>query len=239
MGERLERALLRAFRAPSFELRVVGTEQLAPRLLKLDVDCPDFIEAAEIRPGLWLRLWIPGPQGKFQRAYTVIGADREAGTFSLEFYLHGGGGVAAAWARAARPGMRIEAALYEGKSVFDPGEAAEVLLVGDLTSLPAINEICASTELPKTVILEATAPGDESFPTEVDRPLWLEQRVDSANTLAALPKRDLSGCACFIAGETSMVRSVRKELLARGAQKRLLKSQGYWIRGRSMGTAVK
>ncbi|ABY22760.1 siderophore-interacting protein [Renibacterium salmoninarum ATCC 33209] len=42
-----------------------------------------------------------------------------------------------------------------------------------------------------------------------------------------------------MAGETSMVRVVRKEILAKGADKKLLKSGGYWTRGKSMGTAAK
>ncbi|ABY22759.1 siderophore-interacting protein [Renibacterium salmoninarum ATCC 33209] len=185
MGERYERAILKVFGAPDFTLRVRQSELIAPRLLKVDFERPEMLRAVQTHPGFWLRLWLPGADGNYQRGYTVIDADQEAGTFSVEFYLHGAGGVADTWAQAAQPGDEIEASLYGGKEKFDVGNASAVLLVGDLTSLPAINEIAAKTQLPTTVLLEATNPGDEDFPTTSPDAQWVPQQPGSANTLAA------------------------------------------------------
>jgi NADPH-dependent ferric siderophore reductase len=85
----------------------------------------------------WVRLWFDDAGKPHQRAYTLVDPNVEAGTFSLEFVLHDG--CASDWSRKAQPGDTIETTVQgTGFEVPDP-LPQRMLVIGDPTSLPAIN----------------------------------------------------------------------------------------------------
>src|SRR5699024_1154541 len=120
------------------------------------------------------------------RGYTFAAIDREAGTFSLDFVLHGdtaadaagsgpgaadsGSGTAdigtadigpgARWAAQARPGTRIEAALTPAR-IDLPDDTSHLLLAGDLTALPAINSWCEAVPAEVAVTVAIVAEPEE------------------------------------------------------------------------------
>ncbi|WP_394937983.1 siderophore-interacting protein [Psychromicrobium sp. YIM B11713] len=237
MAERFERALLKAYRAADFELEVLSNEAVAENLRKVRFHCAEFMSRQGLHPGVWLRLWIPGDKGRYQRGYTAIELNHADDTFAIEFYLHGGPGLAQAWAQQASAGDRLSATLYTGKDAFSPGKAPQTLLIGDPTSLPAINEICASIEGPVTVILEAANEADRRLPTATEVK-WVAQSPGGIAVIEALGDLRLDHWACFIAAESHTVKQLRRIVLERGASKSLLKARGYWTRGKSMGGKV-
>ena len=76
------------------------------------------------------------------RSYTVLELDLAAGTFAIDFALHGSG-FAMRWAGGARPGDRIE--VQGPGSGYAPDHDADWhLLVGDDAALPAIRQALAA-----------------------------------------------------------------------------------------------
>src|SRR5699024_10828967 len=85
-----------------------------------------------------LLLPVPGQDGPVLRTYTVRAQRQDA--IDIDFALHGagGGGPASAWAVACQPGDTIDIAGPGPKKLVDDS-ADQVLIVGDMTALPAIS----------------------------------------------------------------------------------------------------
>jgi NADPH-dependent ferric siderophore reductase len=75
------------------------------------------------------------------RTYTVRSLDLEAGTFDVDFVLHGDHGVGSRWALNTRPGDVIGVRGPTGRRL---PEADWYLLVGDETALPIIGRTLES-----------------------------------------------------------------------------------------------
>lgn len=85
-----------------------------------------------------LLLPVPGRERPLLRTYTVR-AQRD-NAIDIDFALHGedGGGPASRWALECKPGDRIEMAGPGPKKQVD-NDAGWILMVGDMTALPAIS----------------------------------------------------------------------------------------------------
>ncbi|MBW3091545.1 siderophore-interacting protein [Bifidobacterium sp. 82T10] len=101
--------------------------------------------------GLWWDVWrgLPLDRRPVMRTYTVRAAGD--GRVVVDFVLHDDAGPAGTFAANARPGdMAVlvapdaRSAEYGGGIDFHPGDAGEVLLVGDETAAPAIGGILRS-----------------------------------------------------------------------------------------------
>ena len=77
----------------------------------------------------------PDDHSVVHRDYTVRRYDADAGELDIEFVLHEGG-AAATWAAGAEPGATLHVA--GPRSSFGYPAAAHVVMVGDLTALPAM-----------------------------------------------------------------------------------------------------
>ena len=110
---------------------------LVPRVGDADPRWPQVARDGRI-------VWPIGAHGVALRSYTARRQDPAAGEVEIDFVLHGDG-PAAAWAAAAAPGALLGVA---GGGSLGERPAAQVLLAGDETALPAI-----------TRILGAAAPG--------------------------------------------------------------------------------
>ncbi|SEA61170.1 siderophore-interacting protein [Leifsonia sp. 21MFCrub1.1] len=103
--------------------------------------------------GDWYERWRALPEHRRNpfRTYTVRAIDTDGCRLDVDFVMHGDGGPAARWLLGAAPGDRIVVigpdARSEHRGVgidWRPGEARELLLVGDETAAPAIASILES-----------------------------------------------------------------------------------------------
>lgn len=185
-----QRGVMRLMRITNHEVMVTGVEDFTATYRRIHFSGPELLaQLDEVFPTLWTRLWFPHPEkGEShlsQRGYTFVAVDLEAGTFSLDFVLHGdlgedastgpagsgpgaagsGSGTAdigpgARWAARARPGMRIEAALTPAR-IDLPDDTSHLLLAGDLTALPAINSWCEAVPAEVAVTVAIVAEPEE------------------------------------------------------------------------------
>jgi NADPH-dependent ferric siderophore reductase len=173
---------------------------------------------------------VPGPM----RTYTI----REVpapGVVLIDFVVHEGG-VAAAWALAARPGDVI--ALNPPRGLYDPPEGIGwQLLLADATGLPALARLLET--VPDGVRTRAIVEvGEDDHRLDLVAPagceiVWTIGGNGHApgtllDVLRAAPLPDGPGYVWF-AGETRMQRAVRKHLRhERGLPGDAYKVVGYW-----------
>lgn len=81
-------------------------------------------------------VWERPSEKPISRTYTVRFFDRAERTLAIDFVLHGDNGPAAAFAAQAAPGQTVGITAPKRGSLLKP--AAEYLMAGDLTALPAI-----------------------------------------------------------------------------------------------------
>src|SRR5699024_1963361 len=89
-----QRGVMRLMRITNHEVIVTGIEDFTARYRRIHFSGPELLaQLDEVFPTLWTRLWFPHPEkGErhlSQRGYTFAAIDLEAGTFSLDFVLHG------------------------------------------------------------------------------------------------------------------------------------------------------
>jgi NADPH-dependent ferric siderophore reductase len=191
---------------------------------------PPF-DPAEVKASL------PREQWPRMRTYSVRAFDADRGRLTIDFVVHGDTGLAGPWAAAAQPGDRIQ--FFGPGGAYAPDPAAPWhLLVGDPSVLPAIAASLARIPagVPVLVLVEVDGPEDE-LPLETAGALDLRwvPREDGA-LLAAVRALDLPDGPgqCFVHGEATPVREVRKHLLLeRGVDPGRLSVSGYWKRRRT------
>ena len=179
----------------------------------------------------------PDDHSVVHRDYTVRRYDADAGELDIEFVLHEGG-AAATWAAGAEPGATLHVA--GPRSSFGYPAAAHVVMVGDLTALPAIarwtEEAPAATAL--TVVVRTVDASDrielrrgDGTPVEVR---WVDDpTVDLGAVVAELPEFD-PDVFVFVAAELSDVAAVRRHLRDdRGLAADRFRATSYWRRGGS------
>lgn len=198
---------------------------------------------------------LPVEQRPTVRTYTVRQVDKQRGEITIDFVVHGEGGVAAPWAAAAAPGQ--PAYLMGPSGAYAPDPAADWhLLAGDEAALPAIS--AALEALPANAIgkvfIEVAGPDDEvalTAPSGVEVS-WIhrggradlvgdELAGDNAPLVAAVKEAQwLPGqVQVFIHGEAQAVMHnlrpyIRKERAV--AAKWAGSISGYWRRGRTEET---
>jgi NADPH-dependent ferric siderophore reductase len=179
----------------------------------------------------------PREQWPRTRTYSVRAWDAERRRLTIDFVVHGDAGVAGPWAARAKPGDRLQ--LFGPGGAYTPDPSAPWhLLVGDPSVLPAIAASLARipASVPVFVVVEVDGPDDEiALETPGDLDLRWVHREDGALAAAvgdlALP--DGAG-QCFVHGEATPVREVRKHLLLdRGVDAADLSVSGYWKRRRT------
>lgn len=146
----------------------------------------------------------------------------------VDFVVHEHGGPAATWARTAAPGDTLArfgpAAAYRRELALD---AAFVLLACDETGLPAVGSLLP---LPGATVLVEVADAAE----EQDLPgvTWLHRdgAPHGSRLVTAVSELEVPTESVFawLAGEATTVRTLRRDLLARGVPKRSIDFAGYW-----------
>lgn len=118
---------------------------------------PDLGQADDWTPDSfsWRDRWkrLSDPARVRIRSYTVAEVDRGRGTVTIDFVVHGPGGPGSNFALTAKAGDEIIIAGPDSRAEdgpigidYQPGGAAEILLVADETALPAVRSILRQSE---------------------------------------------------------------------------------------------
>lgn len=174
-----------------------------------------------------------------RRTYTLRWVDRENQRLAIDFVVHGDEGIAAPWARNAKPGDQFVASGAGGAFAPDP-TADWHLYVGDESALPAI---CSALE-----VLPADAKGvaylhvtDDSGKIEIKAPdgirlEWLTgppSRTDMLAEAIATGPWPQGRVQVFAHGEREAMKAVRATLKERQVPREDLSLSGYWAFGRT------
>ncbi|HEY2658363.1 MAG TPA: siderophore-interacting protein [Caulobacteraceae bacterium] len=227
----------------SWNLTVVGAAPITPRMRRVSLIGEDLAELDWV-PGQDLVLELPVGGGEVaQRYYTIRRFDPAELRLDMDFVLHGHG-ASARWLEALRPGDRIDALGPRGRTRL-AGDVESHLFLGDETCIPAI--FAMAETVPRgasaTALIEVE---DETDMQPLDTPAnvtveWHYRRgaapADSSLVLDRLQalSPDPYSTHAYVIGETSQVRSLRHDLLARGFDKARITAEGYWRPGRIGG----
>ena len=211
--------------ARAFEATVARREQLSPHLVRLVLTGLDGFASTGV-PDEWVSLTVPG---QFQtRYYTVRSWDAAARALVLDVVVHAHG-LVTEWAQGECVGDVVGISAPRG-SVDVPIGARWVVLVGDLTALPAIARISESTDLPVTAYVETPdGPLEDYVATPVT---WLAPPEAGDSALAEL----VAGLAWpagdgyfWMAGESAQMRAIRRHLRHDlGMPSAAYDVMGYW-----------
>ncbi|XBB69660.1 siderophore-interacting protein [Nocardioides sp. WV_118_6] len=219
-------------RAQQYDATVVAREQVTPHLVRLTLDVPGFVSTGIADE--WVGLVVPG---QFQsRYYTVRSVD---GTrLVLDVVVHATG-LVTEWA-SGRSGDPVgqQVVLTEAKGSFlPPDDAGWLLLVGDLTALPAMTRIARENAAARPVRILAEVPDDSRIDgyfadAEGVEVTWLALGDDGASRLADVVE-DIAwpeGPGYFwMAGESAQMRAIRKHLMrVRKLSSTHYDVMGYW-----------
>lgn len=221
-------------RALQYDAEVLRREQLSPHLIRLVLGGSGLASFASTGiPDEWVGLIVPG---QFQsRYYTVRSWDGRE--LVLDVVVHEVG-LVTEW--AARDGadscVGESVTITEPKGSFDmPAGAQWLLLVGDLTAMPAMARIAESVDVPTRIWAEVPDQLASYLPGSADV-TWLAPPASGQSGLAAVVEAIdwPAGDGYFwMAGESAQMRAIRKHLM----RDRKLPSSAYDVMGYWRGVA--
>jgi NADPH-dependent ferric siderophore reductase len=214
-------------RARQFQAEVLRREQLSSQFVRLVLGGPGLVDFASTGiPDEWVALTIPG---QFQTRYYTV-RSWQGGELALDIVVHEHG-LVTEWASTDCVGEVVT--VSEPKGSFSmPADAAWLLLVGDLTALPAIARIMETVSVPVTAWVETPdepirgyvagqVDGQVSWTTP---PAGVETATSEIVTAIDWP----SGSGYFwMAGESAQMRAIRKHLM----RERQLPTSAYDVMG--------
>ncbi len=231
--------IMRAYRSRDYRITVTGARDVGPHYRRLSFEAPELLAAHPPYPAMWIRVWCPGPDRLYQRAFTLVDPDVEAGTFDLEFAMHDTG-YAMDLARTAQPGDAVQVSVLTRDDYVPPDPMPPgFVIVADPASLPAVNSVLAS--LPDDVAVRLwfgrQHPEDEELPITPHPGLQVSWVPHEELTVRVREEvAGVQGWFGWVCVDTEQTRAV-KEILraATGAGKREGHAMGYWTRGRATG----
>jgi NADPH-dependent ferric siderophore reductase len=210
-------------RAQRYDALVTRRDQVSPHLVRLTLTVPGFESTGILDE--WVGLVVPG---QFQvRYYTVRSLD--ADQVVLDVVVHDEG-LVTAWACGDCVGDTPVVTAAQG-SFSPPDDAAWLLLVGDLTAMPAMARISAASRTPTRVWAEVADDLTGYLPDDTDV-TWLRPPAEGQSRLAEVVETVEwpAGDGYFwMAGESAQMRSIRKHLMReRGLPNAAYDVMGYW-----------
>ncbi len=209
-------------RAQQYDAQVLRREQLSPHLVRLTLAVDGFVSTGV--PDEWVGLVVPG---QFQvRYYTVRSYDAdndERGELVLDVVVHEVG-LVTEWASGDCVGDSV--VITEPKGSFDlPAGAEWLMLVGDLTAMPAMARISDSTDLPTRIWAEVPDDLAGYLPERADV-TWVDGGL--AEVVTGLDWPETPGYF-WMAGESADMRAIRKYLMRdRKLPATAYDVMGYW-----------
>jgi NADPH-dependent ferric siderophore reductase len=172
----------------------------------------------------------------------MVGFDPTAGTFALDFVLHGRG-PAALWAAQVQAGQTLRLAGPLGRGKPEPRHQ-RYLFAGDTTALPAIREWVRLVPPEARSVVHVWAPGPEERQPLSDLCEAVTWHYDGDPTFADLAERGslapegwgpaAPDVKFFVAGEAGLVTRARRALTeAERPAPGNLHTSGYWRRGQT------
>jgi NADPH-dependent ferric siderophore reductase len=213
-------------RASQYAARVERRDELSPHLVRLTLTLDTAADPAFESTGIadeWVGLVVPG---QFQSRYYTV-RSYAAGTLVLDVVLHDVGLVTEWAVRDDCLGSTVT--ITEPKGSFDPpAGAAWLMLVGDLTGLPAMARIAETTTLPTRIWAEVADALPGYLPESADV-TWLEAPSGTSRLAEAVEALDWpEGDGYFwMAGESAQMRAIRKYLM----RDRMLPAAAYDVMG--------
>lgn len=204
---------------------VLRRERIAPHLVRLTLGGEGLASFHSTGiPDEWIGLVVPG---QFQSRYYTV-RSWQGGELEIDIAVHDVG-LVTEWAVRDCTGDTVT--ITEAKGSFAmPANAAWLLLVGDLTALPAMARISAEVSgMPLRVWAEVPDDLADYFPHGTDV-TWLEQPGDGQSALADVVQHIdwPEGDGYFwMGGESAQMRAVRKHLM----RERKLPSTAYDVMG--------
>jgi NADPH-dependent ferric siderophore reductase len=202
---------------------VIRREVLGEHLVRIEIGGLDAFRSTGV-PDEWVALTVPG---QFQTRYYTVRAF-EAGVLTLDVVVHEEG-LVTEWARTDCVGDLVGISEPKGSFALPPG-AGWVLLVGDLTALPAIARIGAASPVPVTAYVESAdgaVAGYDGLPVS-----WVAPPAPGETGLAALVASLTwpAGDGYFwMAGESAQMREIRRHVRhERGLAASAYDVMGYW-----------
>ena len=175
------------------------------------------------------------------RTYTVRKYDYEGRTMAIDFFLHGGSGLAETWARNAGRGSTIGVVGGGGRTLH---RASFMLIAADDAGIPEAS-----------LILESLPDGQKgrAFLEVNDLADWQELRIPQGmevtwlnrngtpagesdllpRAIASTPIDHPARVSAFVAAESGTAAQIRDDLRERGVPQRQRQVSGFWQRGRS------
>ena len=214
-------------KAREYAATVLRREPLSPHLVRLTLGGLEGFASSGV-PDEWVGLVVPG---QFQsRYYTVRSWD--GAELVLDVVVHDEG-LVTEWASRDCVGELVT--IQEAKGSFAmPESAAWLLLVGDLTAMPAMARILETVSVPTRVWAEVPDDLAGYLPEGADV-TWLTPPGPGESALASVvegidwPEGD---GYFWMAGESAQMRAIRKHLMR---ERRLASTaydvMGYWRGG--------
>ena len=222
-------------RAEQYAAQVLRRERLSPHLIRLTLgptgdgesDLSKFVSTGV--PDEWVGLVVPG---QFQSRYYTVRSWVD-GELTLDVVVHDVG-LVTEWATRDVVGDTVT--ITEPKGSFAmPAGADWLLLVGDLTAMPAMARIAQNVDVPARIWAEAADRAELErigYLPDPAQVTWLEPPAEGGSNLAAVVEAIdwPAGDGYFwMAGESAQMRAIRKHLMR---ERRLPPTaydvMGYW-----------
>lgn len=246
----------RGTRVLSCHVRLAGVERIAASFVRVTVAGEELTHYTDPRPADAFKLFLPPQPGEqvaapaydergrvrwstgsdshdpIVRCFTVRGIDTAAGRISFDVLLHPGG-VTARWLAAASTGDRLGFTGFRSEFV-DVAASRSLVLIGDASALPAIDEISRAVPATKLRSVLVLADASSSVLTEPTSGATLRWAHSDAELLCGL--RDLGPLGpevqVWVGAEAGLVRRIRRQLLDdSGVDRDALLASAYWKRG--------
>ena len=216
-------------RTQQYAAEVLRHEQLSDHLVRLILGGDGLAEFTSTGiPDEWVGLVVPG---QFQSRYYTV-RSWSGGELVLDVVVHEVG-LVTEW--AARDVVGETVTITEPKGSFAmPDDAAWLLLVGDLTAMPAMARIAETVEVPTRIWAEVPDLLTGSLP-EGREVTWLDPPGPGESGLAAVVESIEwpEGEGYFwMAGGAAQMRAIRKHLMrVRKLPSTAYDVMGYWRGG--------
>lgn len=237
---------------------VVGCSSPTPRLREVTVEGPELVGFEVTEPAASLRLLLPRPDGSGLeiptwtgneflfgdgarppiRTLTPLDVDQHSGRITVAVVLHGQG-LLARWA-AAQP-VGDEVAISGPGAGYPVPAAAQFLLAGDASAVPALGQVLSEIPADATVDVVIELDGGDDRPSITEHPgvrvHWCvshhDQPPGSAMVQAVTELDTPPDVRVWAAGEAASVQRLRKLLIGeRGLPRSHCVIRGYWKHGR-------
>ena len=210
-------------RASQYDAHVRARERLSPHLVRLWLEVEGFT-STEV-PDEWVGLVVPG---QFQHRYYTV-RSFAGSSLVLDVVLHDVGLVTEWVQRDECPGSTVT--ITEPKGAFAPPAGAEwLILVGDMTALPAMGRITEQVDLPTRVWAETHDDLDGFFALARDAEVtWLDGSEGGLASVVESIEWPEGDGYFWMAGESAQMRAIRKHLMRdRKLPATAYDVMGYW-----------